>query len=241
MCGATHLESGKVNNAVDLGVLGEHVVEAGLVCDVDLVEGRALAADKLNAVYSGLGRVEETIDNDDIVVVLEEGEGSEGPDVTSTTVKSKAQLISRFGTEIMRAPLHGRSLGDDDDDDNDDERRKMEGGLRGTIARAHRGVHVVSQGDPHSCCPCGAIGVRCVIIKDDWRSILAGLGVRRSVFGSCRRPGVGSGKKGLGGLKGWLVSYPVTRTVPTAILDVLAKTISSFLFLDAEVMLLLLL
>lgn len=85
---ATYLEGGEVNNAVDLGVLGKHIVEAGLVCDVDLVEGRTLAANKLDAVYGGLGRVEETIDNDDIVAVLEEGEGGEGPDVASTTAKA---------------------------------------------------------------------------------------------------------------------------------------------------------
>lgn len=47
---ATYLEGGKVNDAVDVGVLGKHIVEAGLICDVDLVEGGTLAADKLDAV-----------------------------------------------------------------------------------------------------------------------------------------------------------------------------------------------
>lgn len=91
-----------MNDAVDLWVLGKHTVEAGLVCDVDLVEGGSLATDKLDAVYGGLGRVEETIDNDDIVAVLEEGEGGEGADVASTTAKRDPESISHAATTIIR-------------------------------------------------------------------------------------------------------------------------------------------
>lgn len=108
-CAATYLEGRKVNNAVDLRVLGKDIVEAGLVSHIDLVEGRALAADKLNAVYGGLGRVDETIDDDDIVTVFEKGEGGEGPNVAGTTAESKPQSISRLPTTMTRATRHTRS------------------------------------------------------------------------------------------------------------------------------------
>ena len=51
---ADGLESGKVDDAVDLGVLGKDVVKGGLVRDVDLVEDGAAAADELDAVDGNL-------------------------------------------------------------------------------------------------------------------------------------------------------------------------------------------
>ena len=51
---ADSLEGGKVDDAVDLGVLGKDVAEGGLVRDVDLVERGAAAADELDAVDSNL-------------------------------------------------------------------------------------------------------------------------------------------------------------------------------------------
>jgi hypothetical protein len=39
-----------VNDIVNVWVLGEHLVEGSLICNVALVEGRSLAADELNAI-----------------------------------------------------------------------------------------------------------------------------------------------------------------------------------------------
>ena len=60
-----------MDNAVNLGMRIEDLVERGLVGYVDIVEGGSLAADKLDAV-DGNGRgVIEVIDDYDIVVILE--------------------------------------------------------------------------------------------------------------------------------------------------------------------------
>ncbi|GJC78324.1 hypothetical protein ColLi_01162 [Colletotrichum liriopes] len=68
---------GEVDDTVNLGVLLEDLIEAGLVGDVNLVEVGALAAQELNAVDGDLGRVVEAVDNDNIVAVLEQREGGE--------------------------------------------------------------------------------------------------------------------------------------------------------------------
>ncbi|KAJ6444934.1 LOW QUALITY PROTEIN: putative quinone oxidoreductase [Purpureocillium lavendulum] len=82
---ADGLDSFKVDDAVDGGVLGKDLVEALLVGDVDLVEGGPATAEKLDAVEGDLGRVVEAVDNDDIVAVLEEGEAREGANVAGAT------------------------------------------------------------------------------------------------------------------------------------------------------------
>lgn len=82
-----------MNDTVNLGVLVEDGVEAGLVRHVDFVEGGALAREKFNAVDSNLGGVVETIDNDDIVAVLEKSESRKGADVASTTASHKNQYM----------------------------------------------------------------------------------------------------------------------------------------------------
>ena len=81
----THLEGGKVNNAVDFGVLGENLIDGSLVGDVELVELGSAATDELNAVHSNLGGVVEAVYDHDIVVILEKGKGGERADVASTT------------------------------------------------------------------------------------------------------------------------------------------------------------
>ena len=64
-----------MNYAVNLGVLLEDLVEASLIGDIQLVELGTLATDELDAVDSDLGGVVEAVDNNNIVAVLEEGEG----------------------------------------------------------------------------------------------------------------------------------------------------------------------
>ena len=51
----------------------------------------ALAAQQLNAVQADFGRVVQAVDDDDLVAVLEEGEGCEGANVASATVVKSCQ------------------------------------------------------------------------------------------------------------------------------------------------------
>jgi hypothetical protein len=83
--GCSYLESGKVDDIVDVGVLSKHLVQRGLVCDVAFVEGGALAADELDAVDDLGGGVVEVVDDDDLVVGFEERKGREGADVARAT------------------------------------------------------------------------------------------------------------------------------------------------------------
>ena len=83
-----------MNDTVNLGVLHENFVEGSLVGDVHLVEGGALAAEQLDAIDSDLGRIVETIDNDDIVIIVQQREGSKRPNVAGTTA-SHSQYVAR--------------------------------------------------------------------------------------------------------------------------------------------------
>lgn len=76
-----YLQRGKVDDVVDVGMLLEHLVERGLILDVELVELGLLAADELNAVEDFLGRVVEVVDDDDLVASLQEGERCERANV----------------------------------------------------------------------------------------------------------------------------------------------------------------
>lgn len=74
-----------MDNTVNVGVGLEHLVEAILHGDIELVELGLLATDKLNAVESLTWRIVEVVSNDDLVTSLEEGEGSEGANVARAT------------------------------------------------------------------------------------------------------------------------------------------------------------
>lgn len=74
-----------MDDAINLGVLFENVVEGGLVCNIGLVELWSLAANELNAIEGDLGGVVEVIDNHDLVAILEQCQGGEGANVTGTT------------------------------------------------------------------------------------------------------------------------------------------------------------
>lgn len=66
-----------MDNAVNVGVGLEHLVEAALLGDIELVELGLLATDKLNTLESLGGRVVQVVSNDDLVTSLEKGEGGE--------------------------------------------------------------------------------------------------------------------------------------------------------------------
>ena len=76
-----------MNNAVNVGVGLEHLVEAVLLGDIELDELGLLAADQLNALKSLGRRVVEVVSNDDLVASLEEGEGGERANVARATLR----------------------------------------------------------------------------------------------------------------------------------------------------------
>jgi hypothetical protein len=104
-CLRAHLESGKVDDIVNVGVLGEHFVEASFVCDVAVVEGGSLAADELDAVDDFLRRVVEVVNDDDLVVCLKKCESCKGANVARTTAMSQSLLcytiLSKFELELI--------------------------------------------------------------------------------------------------------------------------------------------
>jgi hypothetical protein len=85
---ADSLQGGKVDDIVNVGVVGENLVEGLFIGYVNIVEVGSLAADGLDAVDDLLGRVVEIVDNDDLVVGLEQGEGGKSTNVSSATVAS---------------------------------------------------------------------------------------------------------------------------------------------------------
>ena len=85
-----YLEGGEVDDIVNVWVLSEDLVQRGFVGDVAFVKGGPLATDELDAVDDFGRRVVEVVDDDDLVVCLEEGEGCEGANVAGATVESKS-------------------------------------------------------------------------------------------------------------------------------------------------------
>lgn len=74
-----------MNDIVNVWVLLEDLVECCFICDVALVKGWSLAANKLNAVYDFWRGVVEVVNDDDLVICLEKREGCEGANVAGTT------------------------------------------------------------------------------------------------------------------------------------------------------------
>jgi hypothetical protein len=83
-----------MDDIVNVWVLLEYLVERGFICDVDLVEGRSLAANEFDAVHDFRGGVVEVVDDDDLVVCFEEGKSRERANVAGTT-KSPSVSIDR--------------------------------------------------------------------------------------------------------------------------------------------------
>lgn len=75
-----------MNDAVNVGVGGKHLVEGSRVGDISLDELGPLAADQFNAVDDFGGRVVQVVGNDDLVASLEEGEGCERADIARSSV-----------------------------------------------------------------------------------------------------------------------------------------------------------
>ena len=74
-----------MNDTINGRVLGKDLIEALVIGHIDLIEVGAAAAQQLNAVEGDLGGVVEGVDDDDVVAVLEEGEGGEATNVAGAT------------------------------------------------------------------------------------------------------------------------------------------------------------
>jgi hypothetical protein len=83
-----------VDDTVNLGVGGKDLVEGRLVGDVDLVEGWSLSAEQLNSIQHNLGGVVQAVYDDDLVPMLEEGQGGEGSNVSGTTGRRETISIA---------------------------------------------------------------------------------------------------------------------------------------------------
>lgn len=77
MTGEAYLQGSKVDNAVNVCVLGEDVAKLLLIRDVALVVLWSLARDQLDTVDDFCRRVVEIVDDDHLVVSLEEREYGE--------------------------------------------------------------------------------------------------------------------------------------------------------------------
>ncbi|KAH8434081.1 uncharacterized protein LDX57_011719 [Aspergillus melleus] len=80
-----YLQSSEVDDAVDVGVGLEDLVESGLVGDIQVGELGLLAGDQLNALQSLVGGVVQVVSDDDLVTGLEQSEGGERANVARAT------------------------------------------------------------------------------------------------------------------------------------------------------------
>lgn len=97
---STHLERRKVDDAIDVRVSLEHLIEPRLVCDVKLGELGPLAADELNAIDHLVGGVVQVVRDDDLVARLEQGQGREGPDVARSSARQKPSESGPFSASL---------------------------------------------------------------------------------------------------------------------------------------------
>lgn len=75
-----------MNDAVNVGVGLEDLVEGGLIGDIQLGELGLLAGDQLNALQGFGGGVVQIVRDDNLVASLEKSEGGEGANVARSTI-----------------------------------------------------------------------------------------------------------------------------------------------------------
>lgn len=92
-----------MDNIVDIRVLIEHLVERRLVCDVDLVKSRSLAADKFDAIDDFNRGIVEVVYDNDLVVGFKEGKGREGANVAGATESMSVSVRSCCAQEYFES------------------------------------------------------------------------------------------------------------------------------------------
>ena len=83
-----YFQGSKVDYTVNIRMRLEDLIEVLLFPDIDIVELRSLARDKLNTIDCLFGRIEQVVHNNDLVASLEEGKRCEGPNVPATSKKN---------------------------------------------------------------------------------------------------------------------------------------------------------
>ena len=81
-----HLESGKVNDAVNVGMRCEDLVDGIFICHLALVEFRPFPTYQLDAVKGNGRGVVQVVDDDDLVSGLQKGQSGQGADVACASV-----------------------------------------------------------------------------------------------------------------------------------------------------------
>jgi hypothetical protein len=82
-----------MDDAVNVWVFGEDLVQLFFVCNVKFVVLGSATADELYAVEDFCGGIVEVVDNDDVIVGFEKGKGCEGADVACTTKLESVLLL----------------------------------------------------------------------------------------------------------------------------------------------------
>lgn len=78
-----YLQRRKMNNTVDVRMGSEDAVKGSFITHIDIMKMRSLSAYQFNAIEGFFGGIVEVVDDDDLVVGLEQGKGSEGANVAS--------------------------------------------------------------------------------------------------------------------------------------------------------------
>lgn len=84
----SNLQSGKVDDAVDVWVLREDFIKGRLVGDVHLVECRALASDELDAIEAFLRGIVQVVDDDDVVASFLKSDDSVRANIAAAAINS---------------------------------------------------------------------------------------------------------------------------------------------------------
>lgn len=78
-----YLQRCKMYNTVDMRMGSEDAVKGSFITHIDVVKMRSLSAYRFNAIECFFGGIVEIVDNNDLVVGLEQGKGSEGANIAS--------------------------------------------------------------------------------------------------------------------------------------------------------------
>ena len=75
-----------MDHAVDIRMLREDFVKRSFIRDIEIIKFGFLTAYELDAVDDFWGRVVQVVCNDNLIVRFQEGQSSEGSDVSSAAV-----------------------------------------------------------------------------------------------------------------------------------------------------------
>lgn len=100
------LQCGEVDDAVDVWVFGEDIIEGLFVGDIEVVELGPLSGEQFYAVDDFRRRVAQIVDDDHFVVGFEEREGGKGADIACATVICLLSLTyGRLSVSALTYPV----------------------------------------------------------------------------------------------------------------------------------------